>query len=256
VLAGSGVLLKVAPGVVLLPALAAGEDGWGPFRRRCTCGFLATLAVGVGAWLLAGGPNVVRMLTYHAERGVEIGSIYAGLLMVAARARGAPLAVESLYRGVEVQTPWSATAGALGYPLQAAALLVTTWRALRTGRDEPLRYAGAAVLALVAFGKVLSPQDVIWLIPFLACVRGRAGTWGRRIFLLACIATTFLFPVGFAALLRLLGWAIGLLNLRNALLVGLWVLLTFGPPARLVPPPAASGRRGSGDSGITPPLRR
>jgi len=78
---------------------------------------------------------------------------------------------------------------------------------------------------------VLSPQYLIWLIPFLACVQGRTGTRCRLIFLVACAATTLIFPVGFDSLLRLKTWAIVLVNLRNALLVGLWAHLTFGPRA-------------------------
>lgn len=202
----------------------------GKQTRTRAAAFLAALAAGAGGWLLVSGRGVARMLAYHADRGVEIESLYAGVLTAAARAAGGPVAVRSLFRGVEVETAWSAPVAALSVPLQAAVVLVTVLRAWRRGRDEPLRDAGAAVLALLAFGKVLSPQYVLWLIPFLACVGGRVGTWGRRLFLLACALTPLIFPIGFAHLVRLEAWAIALVNLRNALLVGLWALLVFGPP--------------------------
>ena len=226
-LAGSGALLKVVPGVVILSGLARGGEG----RGRAAAGFMAALATGTGVWLLVSRQGVARMLAYHAGRGVEIESLYAGVLMAASWVTGKPIVVKSLLRSVEVESAWSAIVAGWSVPLQAALVLLTIRRAWKSGRDEPLRYAGAAVLAFLAFGKVLSPQYVLWLIPFLACVEGRVGTWGRRLFLLTCVATPLIFPVGFASLVRLEPWAIALLNFRNALLVGLWTLLIFGPPA-------------------------
>ena len=57
------------------------------------------------------------------------------------------------------------------------AALVALWIAFARGpadRERFLRYAAACVCAFVAFGKVLSPQYLIWLVPLVALVRGRA----------------------------------------------------------------------------------
>ena len=58
VLAGTGVLLKIVPGVVLLPSLAEARTDRKRFRRRALAGFIAALALGTGLWLLTGGASV------------------------------------------------------------------------------------------------------------------------------------------------------------------------------------------------------
>jgi hypothetical protein len=128
-------------------------------------------------------------------------------------------------------TPCSSTVGTIAFPLQAIGIGITLWRARRSSRNESLRYAGATVLAFIVFSKVLSPQYLLWLIPFVACVNGRTGFRARCVFLAASLATTLIFPLTFKSLETLQTWSIVLLNVRNGLLLGLWVLLTFGRSA-------------------------
>jgi hypothetical protein len=236
-LAGTGVLVKIVPGVVALPAVLDRSVPWAG-RRRGLAAAVVSLATGGVGWVLVGGPDVARSFAYHLERGVEIGSPYGAGLIAAATALGAP--VETVYRhkSLEVVTPWSYAVGALGFPLQAAALLAVAWRARRDGGRDRWRDSAAAVLAFLTFGKVLSPQYLIWMIPFIARLDGRAGAWARGVFLLASALTTMVFPGAFHWLLQFRGWAVGLLCYRNVLLAGLWAYLTFGPrPSSPTPGP-------------------
>ena len=77
-----------------------------------------------------------------------------------------------------------------------AVLLV--WLAYARGRrhsPEALVMAAAAtVAALVAFDKVLSPQYLIWLVPFVALASGRAGIAAAGFLLLALGLTQMWFP--------------------------------------------------------------
>jgi hypothetical protein len=95
---------------------------------------------------------------------------------------------------------------------------------------EGLRYSAAAVLAFIITGKVLSPQYLVWLFPFLAVLDGPSGRLARRLFLLGCVTTAMLYPgPGFVMALDHRAGAILLLNLRNILLVWLLAWLLFGP---------------------------
>jgi hypothetical protein len=65
----------------------------------------------------------------------------------------------------------------------------------RTPSPEALLLAAAAtVAALVAFDKVLSPQYLIWIVPFVALAAGRAGLAAAAFLLLALGLTQTWFP--------------------------------------------------------------
>ena len=226
-LAGSGVHIKVVPGVIAVVGLAIPGDG----RVRGLVGFLATLAAGFAVMVWLGGRNVSSSLVYHIKRGVEIESLHAGLMMLAAWLVVAPLSWAYINHSAEVSTPWSRYVSKLAFFVQAAAILAVAWKARREGRADPMRFHAAAMVAFVAFGKVLSPQYVIWLIPFIAVLDGPLGIRARVIFLAICAMTSWVYPWDFASLLDFGTWVVTVLNARNLLLVALWALLTFGLPS-------------------------
>src|SRR6202012_4491576 len=70
--------------------------------------------------------------------------------------------------------------------------LVAIWVAFARGpieSDRFLRYSAAAVCTFIIFGKVLSPQYVIWLVPLVPLVRGRRGLAALAFFVAALVTT-------------------------------------------------------------------
>jgi hypothetical protein len=134
------------------------------------------------------------------------------------------------HNAYHVAPEWGSRLAALAFPLQAAALLLVMGRFWRSGMTEGMRYSAAAVLAFIVSGKVLSPQYLIWPLPFLAVLGGRTGRLARLIFLLCCITTVLIYPgPGFPQILEHRPGAILMLNLRNLLLFGLLALLLSEP---------------------------
>ena len=56
------------------------------------------------------------------------------------------------------------------------------------------RASAAAVCAFVLFGKVLSPQFLIWLVPLVALVRGRRGLAAGSVLVACLVLTQIWFP--------------------------------------------------------------
>src|SRR5579862_6923166 len=77
------------------------------------------------------------------------------------------------------------------------AALVALWLGFASGpasRDRFLRYAVATACAVVVFGKVLSPQFLIWLVPLVPLVRGRRGIAATALLAVALLLTQVWFP--------------------------------------------------------------
>jgi Glycosyltransferase family 87 len=106
----------------------------------------------------------------------------------------------------------------------------------RTPSTEALLMAAAAtVAALVAFDKVLSPQYLIWIVPFVALASGRAGIAAGIFLLLALGLTQTWFPWNYWALAQYheSPWSWYLLG-RDLALVALFAALAgFQPRIRL-----------------------
>jgi Glycosyltransferase family 87 len=199
-------------------------------RARGTAAFIATLATGMAIWFALGGRRVLESLGYHAERGLEVESLYGGALFLWGTLAGTDAPWVFNYKAFHVAPEWGARLAPLVLPIQAATILLVMARFWRSGMTEGMRYSASAVLAFIVTGKVLSPQYLIWLFPFMTVIDGPTGRLARQIFLLGCLTTALLYPgPGFIMVLDHQPGAILILNLRNILLVWLLVLLLFGP---------------------------
>jgi hypothetical protein len=112
--------------------------------------------------------------------------------------------------------------------LQVGALIVV-WALFARGAPSRTRLVlacAAALVAFVAFGKVLSPQFLIWLIPVVPLVGGRRGLLASGLLGAALILTQLWFPYRYWQLALHFGWLQSWLVLaRDLVLVGLFVVL-------------------------------
>lgn len=78
-----------------------------------------------------------------------------------------------------------------------AASLVALWVAFARGPigdARLLRYCAATTCAVIAFGKVLSPQYLVWLLPLVPLVRGRRGYVATGVLGAGLLLTQAYFP--------------------------------------------------------------
>ncbi len=107
-------------------------------------------------------------------------------------------------------------------------MLLVAGRSREAGPGQEFRYATAAILVYLIAGKVLSPQYLVWLLPFVCVLKGKTGTIARWLFLPICVLTTDLFPWQFGSLINLDSLPVAVLVVRNLALLALFAVL-LGP---------------------------
>ncbi len=235
---GLGTMLKLYP-IALLPVLAAyalaGRDRAGFVRLLGGCAAVVVLVMAT-AWVLA-GPASLQWLLYQEDRGLQIESLGAGLLLGLHVLAGQPLDVAYAFGSIQVRAPGSdllvaaspiALAALLG-AVTAVAALRFRWDYARLGRVPSASvYLGsaAAIAALLVGSKVLSVQYVIWLLPFAILLPRRMG-W---LILAVSALSTAVYTTDYTGLWRLETPMIVALLVRNVLLavVATWLVVELG----------------------------
>jgi hypothetical protein len=169
---------------------------------------------------------------------LQIESLGAGLLLAARQAFGLDLTMESSH-GSQNLAGGAADSLAVVTTLLQVAAVVAIWVWYARGpadRDRLLRACAAAVCAFVAFGKVLSPQFLIWLIPLVVLVRGRRGLLASGVLAAALVLTQLWFPYRYWELAlefdALASWLVLVRDLTLVALVGVLTLPAAAERAR------------------------
>jgi len=193
---GVGGALKLFP-LVAVPIAAAWLLGQGRRAEVVTglvvAAVVVALTVGAGIGLSADG--AANAVEYHVERPVQIESLPATVLNAVEEAGGRAPTPEHSHRSDGLDHP-AADAITVGFlVLLAVALVVLTVAAGRMSDVRGLALAALTAAAAVAtFGKVLSPQFMIWLVP-LAAVAWAWGMYALAVVTTAAISVTLVwFP--------------------------------------------------------------
>jgi hypothetical protein len=243
VLLGLGTMAKLWPAAVALVALAwlvgAGERRVD--RRGLTAFVVVVLALGVPFAIAGGFPSA--MVRFHLDRPVQIESTPASVLELVggSRVTGAPLRPDR-FKSNGLDGGAAGVVGALSLlALVGAAAGVAVLTARRRGPPALLLGAFAVTLAFVAFGKVLSPQYLCWLLPLAAVGWTQGARAGAALTAAAALVTQLWFPVHYFDVVFQHGWAVTAVAVRNALLLA--ALASTARALARCPSPAAVARR-------------
>ena len=180
--------------------------------REAAAGALICCAVVAACslpYVLVAPDGVADALRFHAQRPVQIESAPASLLEQIGGAR-----IDDRFRSHGLVGGPADTVEALSTLALLAALAAVAWLTLRRRGDLALP-ALAALLALLAFGKVLSPQYLLWVTPLLLLVPLRVAVPG----LAAVVATWAYYPGHYRDLVAGNDTAVAAVALRNVLLL-------------------------------------
>jgi hypothetical protein len=230
---GLGIAAKAFPAVVLPPALAY---VWRTRGRRaalvCLGVALAVVAVVVVPFLALAPGGVWDSIAHQASRPLQIESLGSAVLLAAHHVGGLALTMVSSHGSQNLGGSLPDAVGAVSSALLAAAL-VAVWVAAARPPATPerlVRYAAASVAAFAAFGKVLSPQFLIWLLPLVPLVRGRRGLAASGLLALALLLTQVWFPIRYWDLVHFEAFPSWVVLARDLVLVVLFAVLIA--PAR------------------------
>jgi hypothetical protein len=215
---------------VLAPVSLAYVWKRGGRREAVVC---AALAAGVVVaaflpFLLVSPGGIWHSLSDQAGRPLQIESLGAGVLLAAHSVFGYGLTMESSHGSQNLAGNVPNVFAAAEAIVQVGAL-IAVWALFARGaptRSRLVLACAAALVAFVAFGKVLSPQFMIWLIPVVPLVGGRRGVAATALLAAALILTQLWFPYRYWQLALHFGWLQSWLVLaRDLVLVGLYVAL-------------------------------
>jgi hypothetical protein len=196
-LLGLAISAKLYP-AVLVPLVLT--YAWKRHGRRAALACAAVLAAVVLAvflpFVVLAPGGVWHSLHDQLNRPLQIESFGAALLVAAHHLWGFGIAQETSH-GSQNLAGHAAHVVAAVFTVAQAAGLVTVWTLYARGRatkEGLLRAGAAAIVVFVAFGKVFSPQFMIWLIPLVPLVRGRRGIAACAGLAVALLLTQLWFP--------------------------------------------------------------
>jgi uncharacterized membrane protein len=151
----------------------------------------ATLAASFGPFFALSPGGMWWSVWGQLSRPIQIESLAASLATTFAH----PKTIESHNSTSIAGYGWLAGLSTIA----EVACLAALWIGFARGRAYEarfVRFAAASVVAFVAFGKVLSPQYLIWLVPLVPLVAGLRGLIVSGLLAVAMIGTQFWVTTG------------------------------------------------------------
>jgi hypothetical protein len=188
--------------------------------------FAAVVAACFVPFLILSPGGVVDSIGEQLGRPLQIESLGASFLLAAQQLGLYDATVRNSHGSQNLAGSLPDALASMQTGLQAVAVVVV-WAlfAVRDrGREGLLLASAAAVTAFVAFGKVLSPQFLIWLLPLVPALAGAWGIAAASVLAAALVTTELWFPFRYwdVVALQPAGW---LVVVRDLLLVVLFAVL-------------------------------
>jgi len=221
---GLGVMTKAFPLVAVPVALAwlvargLRREAW---QAALACG--AVIAVAAGAALAVSADGATDAVRFQLDRPAQVESSPALVLLGLDAAGAGEARSVSSYRSDGLLHPASDVVTSL-FAAALLALVALLCAAVGAGRRELVIASLAACVAFALFGKVLSPQFLIWLVPLGAL----AFAWRMHalaaVAALAAVLTQIEFPAHYFDVVAREPLAIGLVAIRNLALLAVIAL--------------------------------
>jgi len=236
VVLAAAIATKLYP-AVLVPVTVAAFLATTDYRglRDHVVGLAVTGGLLLAATVILMPEAIGGVLSYHFGRGVQIESSFGGIVEVGHLVGLTSGTVTDQFNSLQIDASWTPAIVAIQPLLLIGLVGLTAVAAFYAFRREHMSEGGVSlrtligflVAALIAFmigSRVLSPQYLVWLVPFAPFLR-------RTDFALIAAATALtvlVFPYLYNDLIALQPLPIWIVNVRNILLFVVFVRILVG----------------------------
>jgi len=165
-------------------------------------GVISVLALVFVPFAVLSPGGIAHSFDVQFARPLQLESLGGSILIAAHHLAGTTLGVATTYGSQNLLGPGTravALATSIAGPLALAAVWVAFARGPATS-ERLVTHAAAAIAMLLAFGKVFSPQYLMWLVPFVLLVPGLRGVAAAALLVGALALTQSWFPHHYWAL--------------------------------------------------------
>ena len=240
ILVGAGIMIKLVP-IILIPLFLIVLYRRGQLLKIWQ-GLLicaSTILIIALPFLAASPSGFMSFLSYHDKRPIEIESTWAVAIMLWAKIdHNYLITTINSFASRNVVSQGTDLLALLSFPVTALFLLLLYFSFFRQSgcfqmqnsqdliyEDLIVRFSLVAIAIFILFGKVFSPQFLIWLLPLAAMVQTR-----RRIiipfFLAIFLLTQFEYPFHFGNLIKQSTVMLLILAIRVMLIATSTILMT------------------------------
>jgi hypothetical protein len=165
------------------------------------------------------------LISYHGQRGIQLESLYSSFLLVADKLGFTAVGISLDFGSWNLASPLADALAKVSIYIMGFFLLLAYWfiyNQMKAGKSQFIRIGAFALLitaVTLVFDKVLSPQYLIWLIPFIPLVFGPFSITILVIFMAIGFLTYIIFPLNYLALITVRTDQVVILLLRNILLI-------------------------------------
>jgi len=192
--------------------------------------FVAICLVVVVPVFFYGMGAIRELISYHAQRGLQIESSYSSFFLVADKLGMISVIPVFNFGSWNLDSPLANALATLSTYFLVVLLLIAygfIYNRMKPGKSQFSRLGAYSILVItivLVSSKVLSPQYLIWLIPFLPLLSGKWRYPMIIVFIVVGILTYYIFPHNYLGLINLRLIVVAALFFRNLLLILLAIL--------------------------------
>jgi Glycosyltransferase family 87 len=259
-----GVALKGVP-LLLAPVIAlwfvARRDWTG--LRMALSSFAICMGVATIGYLAIAWPRVFVSFAYHANRPIQMESIYSAFLMFVRWLSPQVMTIKYSYGSYSVIStyePLLRTISNIATLLGLLAAYLWAYRHIHTARDDREKFIAmifascACLVAFISLGKVSNSQYLVWLIPLGALAGALSAGDGRWRLVIACALAQAVYPFLYTIIIPgRLAPIDGLIILARDVSLWRWLFrLTSDPIAGSRGSPSTTEASWTRDAGVGP----